>query len=134
MLDPFIRRWSPTILKLAMIMQFFIDPKSNEISVHALYAAQSIIIPAIKSTAKLFEGELTENNSEREMRELKEWICMRIEKGGRPVYRNEILSSKKIKGKAKEYDQALDMLIQCGEIIHKKGTQMKFDTYEPAPK
>ena len=86
-LEPHLKRWSPCLLKLAMIMQLFIDPKSKEIEVEALYSAFAILIPAIKSTAILIEGELGESEHQRKCRKLFEWICKRITKTKSPIRR-----------------------------------------------
>lgn len=129
-LGPFTRRWSPSILKLAMIMQLFIDPETNEISSHAVCAAFSILVPAIKSTAHLLQGELMESEPERELRDLKEWIYKRVEDRGRPVNYREIATSKKIKsGKTKDLDSALEMLVSRGDVEHQKGKDKSFGTY-----
>ncbi len=54
-----------------MIMQLFEDPTSKEISDTAIHAAMSIIMPAIKSTAMLFEGELGESDHQKKCRLVK---------------------------------------------------------------
>lgn len=116
LLDAYARRWSPSVLKIAMIMQLFYDPSSKEITTKALFSAWMLIAPAMKSTALLFSGEFVESEEDHEIRALYEWICMKVAKEGRGVTRKEILTSRKVKGKKKEYDLVLDMLIESGKI------------------
>ncbi len=61
-------------------------------------SALGILMPAIKSTITLFDGELSESEFDSQCRELFEWICRRVKSTGYPVKRKEILQSKKIKG------------------------------------
>ncbi len=97
-LEPHLKRWSPCLLKLAMIMQLFIDPKSKEIRVEALYSAFAILMPAIKSTAILIEGELGESEHQRKCRKILEWICKKIAKTKSPVRRQSLLTSHQLDG------------------------------------
>ena len=85
-LEPYVKRWSPYLLKsIAMLMQLFIDPVSKEIGIPALLAALSFLMPAIKSTAHLFDGELGESEHERKCRIVLEWICKQVKKTNKPV-------------------------------------------------
>lgn len=115
-LNPFVRRWSPYIVKLAMLMQIFIDHKSRQISVAAIHAAMNIVLPAIKSTVQLYEGELGESPFQAKCRKLNEWLCKRVVKTGKPVTKKEILQSKQLDGDIKEYEAVLDHLVQSGKI------------------
>ena len=62
MLEPYASRWSPSVLKLSMIMQLLYDIESGTypgiIGVEAIYAAVNLIYPAIKSTTALLAGNL----------------------------------------------------------------------------
>ena len=120
-LDPFVKRWSPTTLKLSIFMQYFINPLSREIGAEAIKSAITVILVAIKSTAQLFEGELGESEQQRDCRKLLTWICKRVEIKGRPVRRQEIFASTQIKGEngKSDYDktnQALLMLCERGDL------------------
>ncbi len=115
-LEPHLKRWSPCLLKLAMIMQLFIDTKSKEIGVEALYSAFAILMPAIKSTANLIEGELGESEHQRKCRKILEWICKKIVKTKSSVRRQSLLNSHQLDGGCQEYDYILETLIQQGKI------------------
>ncbi|MFA6991646.1 MAG: DUF3987 domain-containing protein, partial [Candidatus Babeliales bacterium] len=73
-LEPFVKRWSPYLLKLAMIMQLFHDQESKAIEVEAIAFAIPILLAAIHSTAQLFEGELGESDHQHKCSMLIEWI------------------------------------------------------------
>ncbi len=114
-LDPFLKRWSPSILKLAIIMQILEDPKSEFIREKALYAALPIVITAIKSTIQLFEGKLGESDFQQKCNKLLAWIHTKyIEKGD--ISRSAIMMSKQLKGDTKEYESVLDMLVESLQI------------------
>lgn len=115
-LEPYLKRWSPYLIKLAMIIQLFIDPKTDQIGAAAITSAMSILIPAMKSTASLFEGELGESVHQRKCRVTFEFICKKIKETGKPVKRQTILTSKKLDGGVKEYDEILLSLIEQGKI------------------
>ena len=57
-IEPFVKRWSPTILKLAMLIQIVIDPKSCVIEPEAIKAAWAVVEYAMKSTMHLFQNGL----------------------------------------------------------------------------
>lgn len=118
-LEPYVKRWSPYVLKLAMIMQFFFDTATDEISVEAIKAAISFITPAIKSTAHLFEGELGESEEETHLRKVNDFIIKRAKKDDKVTY--EVISTSKTiknkdKGKQYTYDEILGILIGQGKI------------------
>lgn len=116
LLEPYVKRWSPYLLKLAMIMRLFEDQKSREISESALLAALTVLLPAMQSTVLLFEGELGESEYQRKCRVLFEWICKRIGTTGAPVLRKAIFQSKKLNDGPTEYDHVLNTLIESGKI------------------
>lgn len=115
-LEPYLKRWSPYLIKLSMITQLFIDHETDQISNAAVISAMSILIPAIKSTATLFEGELGESLHQRKCRIIFEFICKKIKESGRPIKRQMIFSSKKLDGGGKEYDEILQSLMEQGRI------------------
>ena len=115
-LEPFVRRWSPYILKLSMIMQFLENPNTNEIQALAIKSAWAVALIAIKSTAFLYQGELGESENQRKCRILLEFIQRKYAEKNAPILRQLIMSSKKLEGGSKEYDDVLDMLIQQGRI------------------
>ena len=129
-LDPFIRRWSPYLLKLSMIMQLFIDPETDEISPEAMHIAMSILRPAINSTKALFKGELVEGEFEGSLRKILNYIKNKTTVYGKAT-RTHIIKSKIIDGSTEKYDIALTTLVERGEIIaHTKSKKTSW-WYEP---
>ncbi len=128
-MDPYLKRWSPYLLKLAMIMQLFINPKSEMISEAAIDAAWNVLLPAMKSTAALFEGSLGESKHQRKSRELFEWISKKVKATGKPIKRQTIMTSKKLSGKTKEYDEVLDTLIEEGKLEFKPAAKKNDSLY-----
>jgi putative DNA primase/helicase len=115
-LEPFVKRWSPYLLKIAMLMQLFINPEKKEIGTAALLAALNFLMPAIKSTAHLFEGELGESEHERKCRIVYEWICKKIKKDKEPVVWREIIVSHTLGGGSKEYEEIVTTLVEQGKL------------------
>lgn len=115
-LQPYLKRWSPYLIKLSMITQLFINPETDQISDAAVISAMTILIPAMKSTATLFEGELGESENQRKCRIIFEFICKKINDTGKPIKRQTILSSKRLDGGSSEYDYVLKTLIEQGKI------------------
>jgi len=111
-LYPYLQRWSPYILKIAMLNQVIIEPGSRVISTEALAGAVSVIEYAIKSTTHLFENELGESENQRKCRMVLEYIA---KKGGKAA-RKDILASKTLRGGAKDYDYILETLQETGQI------------------
>lgn len=130
-LEPYIKRWCPGLLKLAIIMQFFENSESKQIGENALIAAMSILILAIKSTANLFEGELGESEHQRKCRILLDWICQKVQKTGTPVLRKDILASKKLNGGVTEYDYILNTLTESGKIKFVEKNPKNTSEYSP---
>jgi phage/plasmid primase-like uncharacterized protein len=115
-LEPYLKRWSPYLYKLAMIMQLFENHETREIGENALNAALAILLPAMRSTAFLFEGELGESECQRKCRLVFEWICKKTKTTGAPVTRQAILVSRQLDGGVQEYDPILQMLIESGQL------------------
>jgi putative DNA primase/helicase len=130
-LEPHLKRWSPCLLKLAMIMQLFTDPKSKEIGVEALNSAYAILLPAIKSTALLIEGELGESAHQRKCRKVYEWICKTVKSTGLPIRRQCLFSSRQLDGGGKEYDYVLTTLIEQGKILCEETIKKNDWLYKP---
>jgi|SaaInlLV_10m_DNA_2_1039722.scaffolds.fasta_scaffold00190_8 phage/plasmid primase-like uncharacterized protein len=121
-LEPFIKRWSPYILKIAMIMQFLEDNLTNEISETAIASAYAFVSIVERSTIKLFQGELGESEYQRKCRKLYDFIKKKHKETNIPVLRQIIFASKKLNGRNKEYDSVLDTLIEQGAIdVDKNG-------------
>ena len=115
-LQPYLKRWSPYLLKIAMIMQVFIDADTDVIDDVAILIAYDFLLPAIRSTTLLLENELGESEHQGKCRKLYEWISARTKISGKPVKRQTIMSSKKLDGGTKEFDYILQSLIDQGKI------------------
>ena len=109
-LGPYPKRWSPYLLKFAVIMQLFYDPTSVEITVQALRSALVFLLPAIKSTIYLFEGPLGESKLQQECDKLFQWISNRMAKTGKPIKRGAVLASKQLNGGYKKYNYIVETI------------------------
>ena len=114
-LEPYLKRWSPYILKLAMLFRVIEAPLSNELSLSSIKAATQVIEVAIKSTAKLFEKELGESEDQRKQRKVYEWVVKRCkDKKNAPYF--SLIKSKILDGGSKEYDEVLETLEVTAKI------------------
>jgi len=77
-LSPYLKRWSPYVLKIAMLLQLFIDETTDEISLEALKGAIYIVVHAVNSTVWLFENELGESEHQRKVRKVQEYSKVNI--------------------------------------------------------
>jgi len=114
-LEPYLKRWSPYILKLAMLFRIIEDPLSNELSSTSIKAGTEIVRIAIKSTAKLFEKELGESEDHRKQRIVFENILSRAKNGKKTSFEH-IVRSRILSGGFKEYEEVLETLDLSGKI------------------
>ena len=114
-LEPYLKRWSPYVLKIAMLLRIIEDPFSNELSETSLKGASEIIRVGIKSTTKLFEKELGESSDQRKQRKVYEWIVRRSRESKRTKF-FDFLKSKILDGGSKEYEDVLETLINSGKV------------------
>lgn len=113
-LDPYLKRWSPYILKIAMLMQIFIEPYTNVISTEAIRAAKSIVDYAIKSTTFLFKTHLGENQRQATLRRVIEFIANRHGKVTRRVLQTN--GPTEIRGDSKELDSICESAEDAGQL------------------
>lgn len=127
----YIMRWSAYVIKISLIMQVFIDSEEKKISEKAIFSAFMFVLPAIKSTISLYEGEFGESPFDAQCRNLYEWICRRILKtGGKPITKQQIYESKAINGiRPKEYQEIIERLVESGKIMEKKMQRSMENTY-----
>lgn len=114
-LEPYLKRWSPYVIKLAMIFRILEDPLSEELSVSSIKSATEIIKVAIKSTAKLFEKELGESEDQRKQRLVFDWIRKRTTLKTTTKLKH-ILKSRQLEGGSKEYEEVLETLENAGKV------------------
>lgn len=119
-LDPYVKRWSPYILKLAMIIRFLEDSQSLELSETSIHAAAAFVHVAIKSTMNMLKGEFAESEFQLSCRKVYEAIQKKDREAGAGIQRRKILGSKILGGGAKEYDPVFSFLIESGQIEEKR--------------
>lgn len=129
-LDPFLKRWSPYVLKLGMIFQFMLDPDSEEITVEAINGAFQIVRYAMQSTAFLLNNELLESPHQSHCRKILEYIAGRSAKGKKTTWSN-IISSRILDKGAKEYEVVVKDLLESNKVDienpkAKKGDQVYY--------
>jgi phage/plasmid primase-like uncharacterized protein len=132
-LDPYLKRWSPYILKLAMIMRLFEDPQAKEISDTAINSAMAVLLPAIRSTAQLFQGELSESDQQKKCRLILEWICKRIQKEKAPTWA-ALITSNVLDGGAGMYEYPMKTLVEGGLVNEIQKAQKRDWLYMPVNK
>ena len=111
-LEPFVKRWSPGLLKIAMLMEAIRNPLSEQIEPESLHAAQSIIDYAVKSTSFLFSTELGESEHARKCRRIVEYIAKRK---GKCTW-GKLISSHTLEGGVKDYEYTCQTLEESGQI------------------
>jgi len=114
-LDPYLKRWSPYVLKLAMLFNILEDPTSEVISERSIKAATEIIKLAIKSTAKLFEKELGESEDQSKQRKVYDWIVKRSRENKKAHFYS-LIASRLLDGGSKEYEEVVQTLIDSQKI------------------
>lgn len=125
-LYPYVRRWYPAVIKIAMLLEPFINnPESETISLEAVNGAYSIVQYAISSTVYLLQNDLGETEQQMKQRKIYEFIKDR----GGEVKRPEIIASRRLDGGSKEYDNVIETLIEQGRISAKNGNGKMNITY-----
>ena len=112
-LDPFLKRWSPSVLKSAILFQYLIDSDSQTISESAVMGGVSLSLYAEKCTRYLFERELGESSHQSKQRKLLEYLANR----GGTINRQKLLESKILDGGHNEYDYVISSLEQSGKLF-----------------
>mgnify|MGYP003682022783 CR=1 FL=1 len=112
-LDPFLKRWSPSVLKSAILFQYLLDSDSQTISEPAVMAGVSLSLYAEKCTRYLFDRELGESVHQNKQRRVIEYLANR----GGAVTRHKVISSRILDGGHNEYDYVLTSLEQSGKLF-----------------
>jgi len=112
-LDPFLKRWSPSVLKSAILFQYLLDSDSQTIGETAVMGGISLSLYAEKCTRYLFERELGESVHQNKQRKVIEYLANR----GGSVTRHKMLASKLLDGGHNEYDYVLSSLEQSGKLF-----------------
>ena len=135
---PFTNRWKPSLLKISMICQLFIDPDTDIISFDAIVAAAKMLSCSVNSTLMLFKGDLGETAFQGKKRKVFQYIITRVGKGETVTYGKLIKSGvldgpNKDDGKSNDYAEVLKILIDSGEIneVNGNATNKKLVSYIP---
>jgi len=116
LLREFSARWSTTVIKLALIMEYFIDIRSTTLSRRALEASFSIVKPAIDSTIKLLSTTLIRTEPQRKLEQLFQYIVRKYnENDYQAISRKKVFTSR-ILNTGKDYEEYLDTLEGAGRI------------------
>jgi DNA primase len=128
-LNPYLKRWSPYILKIAMLMQLFIEPYNNIISTQAVQSAKSIVDYAIKSTTFLFKTYLSENPHQTVLRKVIEFIAKKNGEVTRKILQTQ--GPQELRGDSKELDNICDSAEDAGQLEINRSPNLKRDwTYK----
>ena len=115
-LDPFLKRWSPSVLKSAILFQYLLDSESQTISEPAIMGGISLSLYAEKCTRYLFDRELGESVQQNKWRKVIEYLANR----GGSVTRQKLVASKVLDGGHSEYDYVLTSLEHAGKLFLEK--------------
>jgi hypothetical protein len=138
LLGPYAKRWSPYVLKLAMVLQAVQDPAewiketvggyAGFISVENIQAAAAVVEYAIKSTVYLFQDQLGMSKFQTDCKNVLDFLA----KNGGTVVRHKLLSSKTLTDGAKQYDEIVETLAQQNliEVIQNKHDIKKYEKYQ----
>jgi len=112
-LQPYVKRWSPYVLKIASLFQPFFNFESQELENNTIMSAAQVVYYCIDSTISLFENELGESEQQKKQRVIMEYIA---KKGG-SITRQTLISSKSLTGSVIEYENVINTLIESGKIV-----------------
>jgi len=125
-INPFIKRWCPSILKVALLLQLADEPGNHEIQAKWIVAAARYISYAIASTLHILQSGILESEF---MRNCKAIMTL-IERRGGTVRRQQIFNSNLIKvGKSRSgtttYEDVINYLIAANSISEDQTSQQK---------
>jgi hypothetical protein len=116
LLREFSARWSTAVIKLALIMEYFIDMRSTVLSRSAIEASFSIVKPAIDSTIKLLSTTLMRTAPQRKLEQLFQYIVRKYsENDNQAISRKKVFTSR-ILDTGRDYEEYLDTLEGAGRI------------------
>ena len=108
----FAKRWGPSLLKLAMLMQLLINPRQVEPDEEAIHSAYQVLLYAMGSTKQLLTQDLGQSPQLVKESKLLTYIAKR---GGSLSYR-QLLQSHALTGGVREYDYIVETLETKGKI------------------
>lgn len=110
-LNPFLRRWSPYVLKIAMLIEYCKNSESSVISKNSLLLAFRVVEVAYVSTLKLLSEYIVSNETIKSV----EKVLNLLKRNNGMVTRKKLLESK-IKNNHKEYDFLIEYMVQTEKI------------------
>ncbi|MBF0548765.1 MAG: DUF3987 domain-containing protein [Candidatus Riflebacteria bacterium] len=128
LLEPYLKRWSPYILKLSMIMQFMTDPNTNEIGMDAILSGAAVVEYAIKSTTYLFQTELGMSKHQDNCRRILGYVARRTKEKKITTW-GDILQSNILKEGVKGYEEVISHLVESGSLDEIPSTPKKTTRY-----
>lgn len=123
MIDPFLKRWCPSLLKVAMLLQILEDPNTDLIGAKAIKGAHSIIDYAVRSTVFLLRHELGESEQQKKKAKVLRYIAQRKGK----VTKGQLIRSKILDGGIKEYGNIMETLMAEGSVQLVKTGEKEYD-------
>lgn len=112
-LKPFVKRWSPYLLKLAMIMQYCMNPKKDKITAAAVKSANAVLTYAITSTKLLFQNDLGQSEHQQKCTKVLKYVA----KQGGKVTRSQLQRSHTLDGGNTDYEYVLSSLIMGNQVV-----------------
>lgn len=134
LLLPFVKRWCPQLLKLALLFHLMETPDERRIEAKQVVSAGNYLQYAIKSTLYVLKSSLLQSEFQRNCTALLSFIA---KKGGAAT-RKEILTSRKLKitkgdDNKDAYDKVLNELVERGQIVFTKAHNNNNSTYSLNP-
>lgn len=129
-IEPFLKRWSPYILKVAMLFEVCKDNRKTSIGPDSIVSAAHIIRYAYDSTRWL----LNESVLMSEFYDKIENFLNFINSNAGSCSRKQILQSKRVEGGAKELDSLLKHMVDAGDVKVTTGKNKQSETYTIIPK
>ncbi len=131
MLTPYLKRWSPYMVKIATIMQMVENPGSTHIGLAAMKGARSMVWPAIMSTIDLFENHLGMSDHQDKCKKVLKFMEDKYFVTEAPLTRQSICASEVLTGGSKDYTEVLNTLVDEGKISFRAGPTINTNMYTP---
>ena len=113
LLRSYSSRWSPYCIKLSMILQQCLAPRTEIITLRAVQGAISILDFVVQSTKDLFRRELGETHVEESKRRVLEYVAGQGEAQWRKLLQSRTLRH----ATAKKYEEVVNDLVESGKLI-----------------
>jgi hypothetical protein len=122
----FAKRWGPTLLKLAMLMQLVLDRRRPTPTEESLRSAWAVLWYAIQSTTILLNSHFGASPVDTKNEKVRAYIA---KKGGSVEYRT-LVRSKVLSGDTMEYDRIIENLVNADLLVFKRAKIKKDSVLE----